>query len=45
MDSKISKFEEIIGDIGAFSLVLENAFQEWSGTCSIYLNDIDKNLG
>jgi len=39
MGDKISRFEEIIGDVDAFHLMLEGALKEWTGTYDVLLAD------
>ena len=44
MSDRGSKFEEIIGDIGAFRLMLDGAFKEWPGTYDVLLADTGEYL-
>jgi|Deesub1362B_J571_1020462.scaffolds.fasta_scaffold05056_1 signal transduction histidine kinase/ligand-binding sensor protein len=44
MNDRISKFEEIIGDIEVFRLMLDGAFREWKGAYDVLLADTGKYL-
>ena len=44
MSDRLSKFEEIIGDIDAFRLMLDSAFKEWKGTYDVLLADTGEYL-
>jgi len=39
-----SKFEDLIGDIEAFRLMLDGAFREWKGTYDVLLADTEQYL-
>jgi len=40
----LSKFEEIIGDVEAFRMMLDGAFKEWKGTYNVLLGDTGEYL-
>jgi signal transduction histidine kinase/ligand-binding sensor protein len=44
MDQAKSKFEEIIGNVDAFQLMLEGAFNDWMGSYDVLLSDTGKYL-
>lgn len=44
MSERLSKFEELIGDVEAFRLMLDGAFKEWKGTYDVLLADTGKYL-
>jgi signal transduction histidine kinase/ligand-binding sensor protein len=44
MSDTLSKFEELIGDVGAFRLMLDGAFKEWEGTYDVLSADTGEYL-
>jgi signal transduction histidine kinase/ligand-binding sensor protein len=44
MSERLSKFEEVIGDVEAFRLMLDGAFKEWKGTYDVLLSDTGEYL-
>lgn len=44
MSNQLSRFEEIIGDIEAFRLMLEGAFKDWAGSFEVLLADSGEYL-
>jgi len=44
MSDRLSRFEELIGDVEAFRLMLAGAFKEWMGTYNVLLADTGEYL-
>jgi signal transduction histidine kinase/ligand-binding sensor protein len=44
MTEKLSRFEELIGDVEAFRLMLDGAFKKWQGTYDVLLADTGEYL-